>query len=84
MKAGGASIGIFQNLRGGGVSEVRLKKLDSFTLEPPKNHLTRNLLRNGRLRVNNCSQFGNVQFFLNAEKLDVHRIAQRLDNVFRL
>ena len=35
-----------------GVSEVRLKKkLDSFTLEMSKNHLIRNFLRNGRLRV---------------------------------
>ena len=28
-----------------------LKKLDSFTLETSKNHLIRNFLRNGRLRV---------------------------------
>ena len=28
-----------------------LKKLDSFTLETLKNHLIRNFLRNGRLRV---------------------------------
>ena len=28
-----------------------LKKLDSFTLEISKNHLIRNFLRNGRLRV---------------------------------
>ena len=56
MKFGRALIGIFQkmrikNLRG--VSEVRLKKkLDSLILETPKNHLIRNFLRNGRLRVN--------------------------------
>ena len=37
---------------GGGVSEVRLKKLDSFTFGTSKNHLIRNFLRNGRLRVN--------------------------------
>ena len=37
---------------GGGVSEVWFKKLDSFTLETSKNHLIRNFLRNGRLRVN--------------------------------
>ena len=54
MKAGRALIGIFQkmrikNLRG--VSEVRLKKLDSFTLETSKNHLIRNFLRNGRVGV---------------------------------
>ena len=30
-----------------------LKKLDYFTLEMSKNHLIRNFLRNGRLRVNN-------------------------------
>ena len=29
-----------------------LKKLDSFTSEASKNHLIRNFLRNGRLRVN--------------------------------
>ena len=34
-----------------GVSEVRLKKLDSFALEMSKNHLIRNFLRNRRLRV---------------------------------
>ena len=28
-----------------------LKKLDSFTLETSKNHLTRNFVRNGRVRV---------------------------------
>ena len=56
MKSGNALIGIYQNLRIKnlmGVSEVRLKKLDSFTLEMPKNHLNRNFLRNGRMRVNN-------------------------------
>ena len=54
MKSGRAQIGIFQkmrikNLRG--VSEVRFKKLDFFTLETSKNHLIHNFLRNGRLRV---------------------------------
>ena len=34
-----------------GVSEVRLKKHDSFTLETSKNQLIYNFLRNGRLRV---------------------------------
>ena len=34
-----------------GVSEVRFKKLDSFTLETSKNHLIRNFRRNGRLKV---------------------------------
>ena len=29
-----------------------LKKLDSFTLETSKNHLIRNFLRDGRVRVN--------------------------------
>ena len=29
-----------------------LEKLDSFTLETSKYHLIRNLLRNGRLRLN--------------------------------
>ena len=38
-----------------------LKKLDSFILETSKNHLIRNILRNGRLRVKwlvikNCDQ----------------------------
>ena len=32
-----------------------LKKLDSFTLETSKNHLIRNFLRNGRVRVNSRS-----------------------------
>ena len=55
MTARRAEIGIFQkmrikNLRG--VSEVRLKKLEFFTLETLKNHLIHNFLRNGRMRVN--------------------------------
>ena len=55
MTARRAEIGIFQkmrikNLRG--VSEVRLKKLEFFTLETLKNHLIQNFLRNGRMRVN--------------------------------
>ena len=33
------------------VSEVRFKKLDTFTLETSKNHLIRNFLRNGRVRI---------------------------------
>ena len=54
MKAVRASIGIFQkmrikNLRG--VSEVRFKKLDYFTLETSKSHLIRNFLRNGRVTL---------------------------------
>ena len=36
-----------------GLSEVRLKKLDSPTLEMSEKHLIRNFLRNGRLRVKN-------------------------------
>ena len=54
MKSGRALIGIFQKIRIKklrGVSEVRLKKLDSFTLKTSKNQLIRNFLRNGRLRV---------------------------------
>ena len=59
MKAWRALIGIFQkirikNLREGvmtRVIEVRLKKIDSCTVETSKNHLIRNLLRNGRVRV---------------------------------
>ena len=55
MKSGRALIGIFQkrrikNLRGSVRSD--LKNLDSFTLETSKNHLIRNFLHNGRLRVN--------------------------------
>ena len=39
-----------------GVNEVRFKKkLDSFTSEASKNHLIRNFLRNGRLRVKKIS-----------------------------
>ena len=40
-----------KNLRGGSVKSD-FKKLDSFTLEMSKNHLIRNVLRNGRLRFN--------------------------------
>ena len=55
MKAGRAWIGIFEKMlikNMQGVSEVRFKKLDSFTLETSKNHLIRKFLRNGRVRVN--------------------------------
>ena len=55
MKSGRAQIVIFQKMRIKNqreVSEVRLKKLDSFTLETSKNLLISNFLRNGRLRVN--------------------------------
>ena len=55
MKSGRAKIGSFKKMRIknlSGVSEVRFKKLDSFTLETSKNHLIHNFLRNGRLRVN--------------------------------
>ena len=51
MKAG---IGIFQKIRIKnlmGVSEDRLKKVDSFILENSKNNLIRNFLRNGCVRV---------------------------------
>ena len=39
-----------------GVSEVRLKKLDSFTLETSKNQLIRNFLRNLELNLKPYSQ----------------------------
>ena len=54
MKSGRALIGSFQKMRIKnlmGVSEVRFKKIDSFTLGMSKNHLIRTFLRNGRLRV---------------------------------
>ena len=54
MKAWKALIDIFQKMRIKnirGVSEVRFKKIDSITLEMSKNHLIRNFLRNGRVRV---------------------------------
>ena len=54
MKSGRALIGTFETMRiknRMGVSDVRFKKLDSLTLEKSKNHLIRNFLRNGRLRV---------------------------------
>ena len=58
MKAEMAWIVIFQNMRikieGEGVSEVRFKKIDSFTFDTSKNHLIRNFLRNGRVRVKRC------------------------------
>ena len=38
-----------------------LKKLDSFTLEMSKNHLIRNFLRNGRLRVNKDHRFQTLE-----------------------
>ena len=41
------------------------KKLDSFTLETLKNHLIRNFLRNGRLRVKG---------YLKKAYLDIHGI----------
>ena len=45
MKAGRTKIGIFQ--------KMRIKNRDrTFTLETSKNHLIRNFLRNGRMRVN--------------------------------
>ena len=50
MKAGRAQIDIFQKIRIKnlkGVSEVRFKKLDSFTLETLKNHLIRNFCATG-------------------------------------
>ena len=36
---------------GGGVFEVRFKKIDSFTLETSRNQLLHKFLRNGRVRV---------------------------------
>ena len=48
MKAGKAQIGILHKMR---IKKLDLKKLDSFTLETPKNHLIRNFLRNERVRV---------------------------------
>ena len=72
MKAGRASIGIFQkmrieNLRGAVRSD--LEKLDSFTLETSKNHLIHNFLRNGRVKVNHSRHEGrpfsrNFSFFM--------------------
>ena len=54
-----------KNLRG--VSEVPFKKqLDSFTLKTSKNHLIRNFLRNGRLRVKvpyGCPRGGEAKTF---------------------
>ena len=54
MKVGRALIDNFHKMRIKNLSEsVRydLQKLDFFTLETSKNHLIRNFLRNGRLRV---------------------------------
>ena len=54
MKSGRAKFGIIQKMRIKNlrrVSEVRFRKLDSCTLKTSKNHLIRNFLRNGRLRV---------------------------------
>ena len=64
MNAGRTKIGIFQKMRIKHLSEVRLKKLDSFTLETSKNHLIRNILRNGRLRVNRISRVQNNFFWI--------------------
>ena len=49
-----AKIGIFQRMR---IKNLRgqwgpVKKIDFFAMETSKNHLIRNFLRNGRLRVN--------------------------------
>ena len=54
MKSGTALISILQKMRIKnlmGVSEVRLKKIDSFPLETSKNHVIRNFLHNERLGV---------------------------------
>ena len=42
-----------------------LEKLDSFTLEMSKNHLIRNFLRNGRVRVNEKQRKLSFIFFSN-------------------
>ena len=39
------------------VSELRFKKIDSFSLAASKNHLIRNFFRNGRLRVKQALLF---------------------------
>ena len=75
MKSGRAKIGIFRKMRIKnlkGVSDVRFKKLDSFTLETSKNHLVRIFLRNGRLRVkliNLINVKENSIFFLSDESI---------------
>ena len=53
-----------KNLRGSVRSDF--KKLDSFTSETSKNHLIRNFLRNGRLRVKvlyGCPRGGRTKTF---------------------
>ena len=49
-----------------------LEKLDSFTLETSKNHLIRNFLRNGRVRVNSV-KFG--IFFLTTVGITSHKLS---------
>ena len=57
-----AKIGIFQRMR---IKNLRgqwgpVKKLDFFTMETSKNHLIRNFLRRGRLRVKILNFFSDV------------------------
>ena len=49
-----------------------IKKLDSFTFETSKNHLIRNFLRNGRLRVKIDENKPDLQGALNIVFLKSH------------
>ena len=45
-----------------------LKNLDSFTFETSKNHLIRNLLHNGRVRVNSIAE--NSELIAQQDQID--------------
>ena len=49
-----------------------LQKLDYFTLEMSKNHLIRNFLRNGRLRVNFKLHFFELRMSENFVKIQIN------------
>ena len=65
-----------KNLRG--VSEVRLKKLDSFTFGTSKNHLIRIFLRNGRLRLKIYQKY--IKLILSDHSWDFYVIISLLRN----
>ena len=75
MKSGRVLIGIYQKIRiknlNGGSVRSDLKKLDSFTLEASKNHLFRNFLRNGRVRVMGYYLFRKKTFMNQVDRFDL-------------
>ena len=66
----------------GGSVRSDLKKLDSFTVETSKNHLIRNFLRNGRLRVKQVYSFFVTRHSISEFK--VSRFAVGVDFFFKV